>query len=115
MKFTISKQAFIDALSQVQHVVTNRTTLPILSNVLIEAQGGKLNLTTTDLDVGVQGSVEAAIDKEGSSRSLVSVKMSSLHFLPSITRRNLRFLVRCFLMHLKRLLMRFLMMRHVTC
>ena len=58
MKFKISKQAFTDALSQVQHVVTNRTTLPILSNVLIEAKDGKLNLTTTDLDVGVQGFTE---------------------------------------------------------
>ncbi|MDB4687827.1 hypothetical protein OAE92_03485, partial [Akkermansiaceae bacterium] len=35
MKFRISKEAFLDGLQQVQHVVSTRTTLPILSNVLI--------------------------------------------------------------------------------
>jgi len=83
MKFKISKQAFTDALSQVQHVVTNRTTLPILSNVLIEAQGGKLNLTTTDLDVGVQGSVEAEIEKEGSTTLPVKRLASIIRELPA--------------------------------
>jgi len=83
MKFKISKQAFTDALSQVQHVVTNRTTLPILSNVLIEAQGGKLNLTTTDLDVGVQGSVEADIEKEGSTTLPVKRLASIVRELPA--------------------------------
>ena len=34
MKFTISKEDFLEGLQQVQHVVSNRTTLPILSNVL---------------------------------------------------------------------------------
>ena len=55
MKFSISRDAFLDSLQQVQHVVSTRTTLPILSNVLIEAADGKLHLTTTDLDVGVSG------------------------------------------------------------
>ena len=53
MKFTISKEEFLEGLQQVQHVVSNRTTLPILSNVLLEAEGDSLRLTTTDLDVGV--------------------------------------------------------------
>ena len=67
MKFKISKEDFIEGLQQVQHVVSNRTTLPILSNVLLEADGDALKLTTTDLDVGVSGSVKATVSKAGST------------------------------------------------
>ena len=38
MKFTISKESFLDAINQVQHVVSSRTTLAILSNVLLKAK-----------------------------------------------------------------------------
>jgi DNA polymerase-3 subunit beta len=61
MKFRISKEALLEGLQKVQHVVSSRTTLPILSNVLLEAKGGRLAFTTTDLDVGITGSVEASI------------------------------------------------------
>ena len=67
MKFKISKEDFLEGLQQVQHVVSNRTTLPILSNVLLEADGDSLRLTTTDLDVGVTGSVKAKVSKPGST------------------------------------------------
>jgi DNA polymerase-3 subunit beta len=77
MKFRISKEAFLDGLQKVQSVVSSRTTLPILSNVLIVARDGRIQFTTTDLDVGVTGSVEAQIDKEGATtlpaKKLVSV------------------------------------------
>lgn len=77
MKFRISKEAFLDGLQKVQHVVSSRTTLPILSNVLIVARDGRIQFTTTDLDVGITGSVEAQIDKEGATtlpaRRLVSI------------------------------------------
>ncbi len=67
MKFRISKEALLDGLQKVQHVVSSRTTLPILSNVLIVAKGDRLHLTTTDLDVGITGSVLASIEKEGAT------------------------------------------------
>ena len=67
MKFTISKQAFLDAIQQVQHVVSARTTLAILSNVLLKAKAGVLELTTTDLDVGVSGSVPADVEEPGAT------------------------------------------------
>ena len=77
MKFRISKEAFLDGLQKVQHVVSSRTTLPILSNVLLVAKDGRLQFTTTDLDVGITGSVEAQIEKEGATtlpaRRLVSI------------------------------------------
>lgn len=67
MKFTISKEAFLAAIQQVQHVVSTRTTLPILSNVLLRAREGELALTTTDLDVGVSGSVQADVEEAGAT------------------------------------------------
>jgi DNA polymerase-3 subunit beta len=67
MKFRISKEAILEVLQKVQHVVSSRTTLPILSNVLIVAKGDRLQFTTTDLDVGITGSVMANVDKEGAT------------------------------------------------
>ena len=49
MKFTISKQVFLDGLRQVASVVSSKTTLPILSNVKIEAENGQVRFTATDL------------------------------------------------------------------
>src|ERR1700744_1134894 len=59
MKFTISKDDFLAALQQEQHVGSPRTTLPILSNVLLKAGKSGLELTTTDLDVGGSGTTAA--------------------------------------------------------
>jgi DNA polymerase-3 subunit beta len=82
MKFRIARDAFLDSLQQVQHVVSTRTTLPILSNVLIEASGGSLRLTTTDLDVGVSGTVDAEVSKEGSTTMPVKRLVSIIRELP---------------------------------
>ena len=61
MKFTIAKEQIINGLQAVQNVVSTRTTLPILANVLLEAKENKLDLTATDLDVTIRCSVEATI------------------------------------------------------
>jgi DNA polymerase III subunit beta len=67
MKFSVTKEKLLEGLQQVQNVVSTRTTLPILSNVLLQADGNEIHLTTTDLDVGVRGSCEAQVDKEGAT------------------------------------------------
>ena len=67
MKFSISKDKLLEGLSIVQNVVSTRTTLPILSNVLLQASEGEIRLTTTDLDVGVRGSVEAQVERSGAT------------------------------------------------
>jgi DNA polymerase-3 subunit beta len=72
MKLTIAKEQLIHGLQSVQNVVSTRTTLPILSNVLLRAEGGRLELTATDLDVTVTCSVEASVKEEG--RTTVPVK-----------------------------------------
>lgn len=83
MKFRISKEAFLDGLQKVQHVVSSRTTLPILSNVLLVAKDGRLQFTTTDLDVGITGSVEAQIEKEGATTLPAKRLVSIIRELPS--------------------------------
>ncbi|MGA0406760.1 MAG: DNA polymerase III subunit beta [Limisphaerales bacterium] len=65
MKITIAKEEFIRGLQSVQNVVNPRTTLPVLSNVLLEAEDGKLTLTATDLDVTVSCTVKADIASGG--------------------------------------------------
>jgi DNA polymerase III subunit beta len=65
MKFTLSRDKLLEVLQQVQSVVSTRTTLPILSNILIKAQKSGLSMTATDLDVGVQSSIEAEIEQVG--------------------------------------------------
>ena len=83
MKFRISKEAFLDGLQKVQHVVSSRTTLPILSNVLLVARGGRLQFTTTDLDVGITGSVEANVEKEGATTLPAKRLVSIVRELPA--------------------------------
>jgi DNA polymerase III subunit beta len=65
MKLTIAKEQLINGLQAVQNVVGSRTTLPILSNVLLQAEEGHLGLTVTDLDVTIACSVEARVEKVG--------------------------------------------------
>jgi DNA polymerase-3 subunit beta len=65
MKFSVSKEKLLAGLQTVQNVVSTRTTLPILSNVLLQAVNGQVRLTTTDLDVGVSGTIDAQVEREG--------------------------------------------------
>jgi DNA polymerase-3 subunit beta len=67
MNLTISKEQIINGLQAVQNVVSTRTTLPILSNVLLRAEGDKLEFTATDLDVTIACAVEAKVKKPGAS------------------------------------------------
>jgi DNA polymerase III subunit beta len=67
MKLTIERAALLRSLNHVQSVVERRNTIPILSNVQMDASGGKLRLTATDMDLAVVESVPASIDTEGST------------------------------------------------
>jgi DNA polymerase-3 subunit beta len=67
MNLTIAKEQLLNGLQAVQNVVSSRTTLPILSNVLMRAEGERLEFTATDLDVTVSCGVEAKVKKGGAS------------------------------------------------
>ncbi|MBM3876093.1 MAG: DNA polymerase III subunit beta [Verrucomicrobia bacterium] len=67
MKITIPKDQIITGLQAVQNIVGSRTTLPILSNVLIRAENGLVEFTATDLDVTIICKVKAEVLGVGSS------------------------------------------------
>jgi DNA polymerase III subunit beta len=72
MKITIERAALLKALGHVQSVVERRNTIPILSNVLLDASsskagGGVLALTATDMDVAFVETVTAEVAKAGST------------------------------------------------
>jgi len=65
MKITIERSALLKSLNHIQSVVERRNTIPILSNVLMQASGGTLNLTATDLDIEIVESLVADVIEEG--------------------------------------------------
>jgi len=67
MNLTITKEQILAGLQAVQNVVSTRTTLPILSNVLFRADKDRVEFTATDLDVTVACSVEAKVKKSGTT------------------------------------------------
>jgi DNA polymerase III subunit beta len=68
MKATIERATLLKGLSHVQSVVERRNTIPILSNVLLEATAaGQLRMMATDLDLQINESVAASVDQPGST------------------------------------------------
>src|SRR4029079_15698225 len=67
MRVTIERTSFLRALNHVQSVVERRNTIPILSNVLIQAAGANLRLTATDLDSEIVEMVPAEVGKDGAA------------------------------------------------
>ena len=51
MKFSVNQQDLQQALNYCQGVIEKRSTLPILSNILLDVENSKLTLTATDLDL----------------------------------------------------------------
>src|SRR6201987_2046429 len=66
MEITVSKSELLRELTATQGVVERKTTIPILSNYLFEAEGDRLSLTATDLDLSLRTSCGAKVKKEGS-------------------------------------------------
>ncbi len=65
MKINVERGAFLKALSHVQSVVERRNTIPILSNVMLEAAKGSLKLTATDLDIEIVEAIPADVLRGG--------------------------------------------------
>jgi DNA polymerase-3 subunit beta len=65
MEFTVSKSDLVRELNLSQGVVEKKTTIPILSNVLVEASGDRIQLTATDLELGIRCSCPARVQKPG--------------------------------------------------
>ena len=66
MEFTVSKSDLVRELGLSQGVVEKKTTIPILSNVLLEADGDRIIMTATDLELGIRCSCPARVGRSGS-------------------------------------------------
>ncbi len=66
MKIYCSKQILINGLNMVQKVISSKTTLPILSGILIEAYDNQITLTGNDLTTAIECNIPATIDENGS-------------------------------------------------
>ncbi|MFH1853811.1 MAG: DNA polymerase III subunit beta [Candidatus Omnitrophota bacterium] len=66
MKLKILKSELIKNIQNVQNIISSRTNLPILSNILIEAEQNEVKLVSTDLDIGVVSTFKSEIEESGS-------------------------------------------------
>ena len=67
MKFSLVKSKLANYLQYILQVVPSKSTLPILTNVLIEALENKIKISATDLDISIAASIECKVTKKGSA------------------------------------------------
>src|SRR5271155_4309137 len=82
MEFSVSKSALLNELTSTQGVVERKTTIPILSNLLVEAKGTQLTITATDLELSIRTSCEAKIKKEGAGTIPAKKLLELVRLLP---------------------------------
>ena len=82
MEFTVSKADLVRELSLSQGVVEKKTTIPILSNVLLEAKDDRVILTATDLELGIRCSCPAKVKKEGAGTIPARKLLDYVRLLP---------------------------------
>src|SRR5580658_2398391 len=84
MKFKINRDHFANGLTQVLNVVGSKATMPILSNVLIEAEKDQLSLTTTNLDLGIRCKIKAEVKETGAVTLPVKRLATIVRELPNV-------------------------------
>ena len=84
MKFKINRDHFANGLAQVLNVVGSKATMPILSNVLIEAEKDQISLTTTNLDLGIRCKIKAEVKETGAITLPVKRLAGIVRELPNV-------------------------------
>jgi DNA polymerase III subunit beta len=82
MEFSVTKSALLNELSMTQGVVERKTTIPILSNLLVEARGSQLSITATDLELSIRTSCEAKVKNEGAGTIPAKKLLELVRLLP---------------------------------
>ena len=82
MKITIERATLLSALGHVQNVVERRNTIPILSNVLLAAEGSDLSLTATDLDLTIIETVATDVAQAGATTAAAHTLHDIVRKLP---------------------------------
>tara|TARA_Y100000590_G_scaffold433293_1_gene550215 strand:- start:372 stop:1487 length:1116 start_codon:yes stop_codon:yes gene_type:complete len=93
MEFTIDRDTFLKSLGHANGIIEKKTTLPILSNVLIEAKDSKIKIIATDLDIiYFEEILPKEVKKEGSTTVSANTLYDILRKLQSNTNVNLNLL-----------------------
>jgi DNA polymerase-3 subunit beta len=87
MKFTITREKLHEGLNAVAASVPSKTTLPVLSNILVEATKDGLRLSGTDLDLAVSTIIPGQIDQEGATTLPARKLVEIVRELPSASIR----------------------------
>jgi DNA polymerase-3 subunit beta len=82
MEFSVTKSALLNELNTTQGVVERKTTIPILSNLLVEAREGRVTITATDLELSVRTSCDAKLKKEGAGTIPAKKLLELVRLLP---------------------------------
>src|SRR5947209_18748361 len=82
MEFTVSKGDLVRELSLSQGVVEKKTTIPILSNILVETSDDRIVLTATDLELGIRCSCPARVKKQGAGTIPAKKLLDYVRLLP---------------------------------
>lgn len=83
MKISLLSENLNQKLSFVNHAVSPRSQLPILSNLLLEAKSGKLKISATDLEIGIQVEIPANVEEEGSTTVPSKIFLELINSLPA--------------------------------
>ena len=90
MEFAINRDIFLKALGHANGIIEKKTTLPILSNILIEAKDSKIKITATDLDIiYFEEILPKELKKEGSTTTSGSILYDILRKLKPNTKVEL--------------------------
>ena len=82
MQFVIKRDILLKSLTLVQGIIEKKNTLPILSNVLLDAKNGKLAIIATDLDLVFYDELSAVqISNEGSTTTSATILYDILLYL----------------------------------
>jgi DNA polymerase III subunit beta len=82
MRLTIERSALLKALNHVQSVVERRNTIPILSNLLLSAQGDNVRFTATDLDIEISEAASAEVERGGQTTAPANYLYDFVRKLP---------------------------------
>ena len=82
MKFIVTKSEIFKTLSHLQSIVSKKNTLPILSNILIEAENNTLTLSSTDMDISIKETINCNVVDQGSTTLNAQIMFDIIKKLP---------------------------------
>ena len=82
MKFIVSKSVIFKTLSHLQSIVNKKNTLPILANILIEAEQNSLILSSTDMDISIKETINCNVIEQGSTTLNAQIMFDIIKKLP---------------------------------